>query len=288
MGASVYTNTAGQGYVFHGSALRQPGLVYSTTNGLRYSAYNSAGNRIYSGTDREQVFPYGTRIVTQGSAAFYNAYDFSTISQLSGSASGLMYGSVSTNYKKYSASGILTSDVYSDPKQYPLVFSSRTVFDTGIGWYPYSTDVHIDPSRPYENTFSANTDSALTKDWYNIYSSAEILQTAELPPFYWFNSAILPLSGMKYTITVTGRFNQTGAGSTSYGYIYIVPPKGASGEFLRFSGKTAESNNFTAQASFDYSRYSAWTQSGAYPTLSYRAYGVSSIRLSADITGYIP
>lgn len=287
MAELIYTNTAGQVYVFNGSALCPTGLSFANNNGLLYSAYGSGGEFIYSGNATNKVFPYGTRIVTRPKTDYYNAYDFDTISQLSGFSSGAVIGGYTTASKMYSASGVLTSDIYANPHQYPLLFSARINYDTGVRWYPSSTNVVIRSGYP-ECFFSANTESSFVRDWYNVFYSSTVLETSQ-PPFYWFNTSMLPISGFEYTVSISGRFNQVGAGATSYGYIQSVPPSGdGTGDtMLRFSGLSYSQNDFTAKMTRSYNTYSAWKQSGVYPTLSYRAYGVSNIKVAVNMSGYI-
>ena len=286
MGVSVYTNTAGQGYVFQWSALRPTGVIFANSNGLQYSAYGSGGGLIYSGNAMDKVYPYGTRIITHPKISYYNAYDFDKISQLSGFSSGAAIGGYTQTYKMYSASGVLTSDIYANPHKYPLLFSARIDYDNGVQWSPSSTDVRIMSGYP-GCFFSANTESSFVRDWYNVFYSSTVLETSQ-PIFYWFNTSMRPISGFEYTVSVSGHFAQTGAGATSYGYIQSNPPKGGEGTtWLRFSGSAYSNNDFTAKMTHRYNTYSAWKQSGEYPTLSYRAYGVSGIKVAVHMSGYI-
>ena len=287
MAASVYTNTAGQGYVFHGSALRPTGVIFANNNGLLYSAYGSGGGFIYSGNAKDNVFPYGTHIKIHHHTDYYNAYDFDTISQLSGFSSGAALGGYDLTYKMYSASGALTSDIYAKPHQYPLMFSARIDYDNGVKWDPSATNVRIRSGYP-ECFFSANTESSFVRDWYNIFYSSTVLETSQ-PIFYWFNTSMRPISGLEYTVSVSGHFNQFGPGATSYGYITSVPPNGdyTGNNTLRFSGSSYNQNDFTAKMTQRYDTYTAWKQSGEYPTLSYRAYGVSNIKVAVNMSGYI-
>lgn len=287
MAKLIYTNTAGQGYVFHGSAFCPTGLTFVNNNGLRYSAYNSSGRILYSGTATDKVFPYGARIVTRPTVNYYNAYDFDTMSQLSGFTSGAVIGGYDLSRKMYSASGVLTGDINANASSYPLLFSARIDYNNGVQWDPSATNVRIRSGYP-ECFFSANTESSFVRDWYNIFYSSTVLETSQ-PIFYWFNTSMRPMSGFEYTVSVSGHFAQTGAGATSYGYIQSVPPngEGTGDTLLRFSGLSYSQNDFTAKMTRKYNTYSAWKQYGEYPTLSYRAYGVSNIKVAVHMSGYI-
>jgi hypothetical protein len=290
MGASVYTNTAGQGYVFHGSALRPTGVIFANNNGLLYSAYGSGGGFIYSGNAKDNVFPYGTRIETRPKIDYYHAYDFDTISQLSSYASGAALGgySLGPKYKMYSASGYLTSDIYATPHQYPLVFSARTEY-SNIQRSPSASNLIIRPG--VASDFSSNTESSFGWEIWNIVHTSDILQTAfkYQPPFYWFNSAMYPISSMKFTITVSGHFDQVGPGATGYGSVSLFDVKSASGHSgnntVSYRASAYDTNDFTAQTTCSYDFYHPWCQSGEYPKLS--RMGVALQKVAVDITGYI-
>lgn len=290
MARLIYTNTAGQGYTFNGSALCPTGLTFVNNNGLRYSAYNSDGRILYSGNATDKVFPYGARIVTRPTINYYNAYDFDTMSQLSSYSSGAVLGgySLSPSYKMYSASGRLTSDVSATTRQYPLVFSARTEY-SDIKLSPSSTNLIIRPG--IDSVFSSNTESSFGWEIGNIIHTSDILQTAfkYQPPFYWFNSAMYPISSIQFTITVSGHFDQVGPGATGFGSVTLSHVMSASGHSgnntVSYRASAYDTNDFTAQITCGYNFYHPWRQSGEYPKLS--RMGISLKRVAVDITGYI-